>query len=168
MICVTAGVATGYAHGYAKAWWLRHRRHSTRVVDGLELGGHGPSLVQVQAAADRLLAKLSLAYGDFDAAELWDSGAATSMTAWLSDRTGMVSGDAARLSRSAKRLRVLPLTAAAAVDGRLSAGRCGPSWPGCLLPRWGSWPSTRPRWCPSWPHVDGRRGLGHGPLGRPG
>ncbi len=38
-----------------------------QVVDGLEIGLDGAELAQVQAAADRLLAKLGVAYGDFDA-----------------------------------------------------------------------------------------------------
>ncbi len=93
------------------------------VVDGLEIGLDGAELAQVQAAADRLLAKLGVAYGDFDAGELWDLDAATSMTAWLRDRAGMAGGDAARVVRSARRLRALPVTSAAALDGTLSAGQ---------------------------------------------
>ncbi len=93
------------------------------VVDGLELGVHGPSLVQVQAAADRLLAKLSLAYGAFDHAELWDLDAATSMTAWLRHHASLTKREAARVASRAKRLRSLPVTASAWQAGELSAGQ---------------------------------------------
>ncbi|MGI9120803.1 MAG: hypothetical protein ACR2G7_11900 [Acidimicrobiales bacterium] len=49
--------------------------------------------------------------------------AATSMTAWLQDRARMTRGDAARSVASAKRLRAVPLTSAAATDGALSGGQ---------------------------------------------
>jgi hypothetical protein len=37
------------------------------AVNGLEIGLDGAELVQVQRAADRLSAKLGVAYGEFDA-----------------------------------------------------------------------------------------------------
>ena len=47
------------------------------AVDGLELGLDGAELVRCQRALDRLSAKLGAAYGDFDAADLWDVDGAT-------------------------------------------------------------------------------------------
>jgi hypothetical protein len=44
------------------------------------------------------------------------------MTAWLRDHATMAGGEATRVLRSARRLRGLPVTAAAALDGSLSAG----------------------------------------------
>ncbi|MBA3956300.1 MAG: DUF222 domain-containing protein, partial [Acidimicrobiia bacterium] len=92
------------------------------AVNGLELGLDGDELVACQRAADRLSAKLGVAYGEFDSLELWDLDAATSMTAWLRDHATMAGGEASRVLRSARRLRGLPVTAAAALDGSLSAG----------------------------------------------
>ena len=91
------------------------------AVNGLEIGLDGAELVQVQRAADRLSAKLGVAYGDFDALELWDADAATSMTAWLREFADMAGGEATRVVRSARRLRGLPVTAVAALDGRTAA-----------------------------------------------
>ncbi|MDP8954820.1 MAG: 13E12 repeat family protein [Actinomycetota bacterium] len=45
------------------------------------------------------------------------------MTAWLGDHAGMAGGDAARVVRSARCLRDLPVTSAAALDATLSAGQ---------------------------------------------
>ena len=92
------------------------------AVEGLELDVDGDELVAAQRCVDRLAAKLALAYGDFDAHQLWDLDGATSMTAWLGARGAMASGDAARTG-AARRLRSLPVTAAAAVDATLSAGQ---------------------------------------------
>jgi hypothetical protein len=93
------------------------------AVDGLVLGLDGAELASTQRTLDRLSAKLVVAYGDFDAAELWDLDAATSMTAWLRDHAGLAGGDASRALRLARRLRALPVTAAAALDGTLSSGQ---------------------------------------------
>ncbi len=92
------------------------------AVEALELGLDGDELVACQRTGDRLSAKLGVAYGEFDALELWDLDAATSMTAWLRDHATMAGGEATRVVRSARRLRGLPVTAAAALDGSLSAG----------------------------------------------
>ncbi len=97
------------------------------AVDGMVLGLDSTELTSTQRILDRLSAKLVVAYGDFDAAELWDLDAATSMTAWLRDHAGLAGGDASRALRLARRLRVLPVTAAAALDGTLSGASCGPS-----------------------------------------
>ncbi len=93
------------------------------AVDGLRIGLDRAELGQVQRAVDRLSAKLVAAYGEFDAAELWDLDAATSMTAWLGEHGNMSGGDAARVLRQVRRLRELPVTSGAALDGTLSAGQ---------------------------------------------
>ena len=93
------------------------------AVEGLVLGLDSTELTSAQRILDRLSAKLVMAYGEFDAAELWDLDAATSMTAWLRDHAGLAGGDASRALRLARRLRVLPVTAAAALDGTLSVGQ---------------------------------------------
>ena len=93
------------------------------AVEGLELRLDGDELVAAQRCVDRLVAKLALAYGDFDAHQLWDLDGATSMTAWLGDRSAMAAGDAARTVATGSRLRRLPVTATAAVDATLSGGQ---------------------------------------------
>jgi hypothetical protein len=75
------------------------------------------------SAPGRLLAKLVAAYGAFDAADLWDLDAATSMSAWLREQADLTGGDAARVLRLARGLRGMPVTAAAVLDGTLSAGQ---------------------------------------------
>ncbi|HVL03960.1 MAG TPA: hypothetical protein VM386_05945, partial [Acidimicrobiales bacterium] len=75
------------------------------AVDGLEISLDGAELVQCQRAADRLIAKLGVAYGEFDAAELWDVDGATSMTAWLREFASLAGADASRVLRRARRLR---------------------------------------------------------------
>lgn len=93
------------------------------AVGDLSLGVDADELVRAQRCVDRLSASLALAYGEFDSAELWDLDGATSMTAWLAERCGMGGADAGSALRRARLLGRLPVTAAAAVDGTLSAGQ---------------------------------------------
>ena len=80
-------------------------------------------LIEAFALADRLNAKLLTAVGEHDVAELWRNDGATSMTAWLRHHTRRSGRDAARCARTARRLRELPVTAAAYRDGALSGGQ---------------------------------------------
>jgi hypothetical protein len=114
------------------------------AVNGLELGLDGDELVACQRAADRLSAKLGVAYGEFDALELWDVDAATSMTAWLREFSGLAGGEATRVLRSARRLRGLPSPPRLRSTALCRPGRCGPSWPTCRTPPPSCSPSTRP------------------------
>lgn len=59
------------------------------AVKDLELSLDGAELARCQHLLDRLSAKVGAAYGDFDAAALWDLDGATSMTTWLGDRAGV-------------------------------------------------------------------------------
>lgn len=93
------------------------------AVEGLEIGLDGAELARAQSLVDRFSAKLSAAYGDFDAAGLWDLDSATSMTAWLRHHAGMTKREAAHATSRAKRLRGLPATAAAWHAGELSGGQ---------------------------------------------
>jgi hypothetical protein len=92
------------------------------AIDDLELPADGRVLTEAFALADRLNAKLLDAVGEHDAAELWRNDGATSMTAWLRHHTRRSGRDAARCARTARRLRQLPVTAAAYRDGVLSSG----------------------------------------------
>jgi hypothetical protein len=93
------------------------------AIDELELPVDGPVLAQAFALADRLNAKLLVAVGEHDAAEVWRDDGATSMTAWLRHHARRSGSDAARCARTARRLRALPVTAAAYGDGVLSSGQ---------------------------------------------
>jgi Domain of unknown function (DUF222) len=93
------------------------------AIDGLDLAVDSVVLVEAFALADRLNAKLLAAAGEYDAAELWHNDGATSMTAWLRHQTRHSGRDAARCTRTARRLRQLPVTAAAYRDGGLSGGQ---------------------------------------------
>jgi hypothetical protein len=93
-----------------------------QAIDDLELPVDSGVLTEAFALVDRLNAKLLVAVGEHDAAELWRNDGATSMTAWLRHHTGRSGRDAARCARTARRLRQLPVTAAAYRDGVLSSG----------------------------------------------
>jgi hypothetical protein len=93
-----------------------------RAVDGLDLPVDSGVLTEAFALADRLNAKLLAGVGEHDAAELWRNDGSTSMTAWLRHHTGRSGRDAARCAKTARRLRQLPVTAAAYRDGVLSSG----------------------------------------------
>src|SRR5437868_12488198 len=75
---------------------------------------------------DREQAEVAVMIAEFDATGGWDADAATSMVAWLKDHARMSGGDAHRLVQLAKRLRQLPVVAAAWAAGELSSGQ-GPA-----------------------------------------
>jgi Domain of unknown function (DUF222) len=93
------------------------------AIDHLELPVDSAVLTEAFALADRLNSKLLAAVGEHDAAELWRNDGATSITAWLRHHTRRSGRDAARCSKTARRLRELPVTAAAYCDGMLSDGQ---------------------------------------------
>ena len=93
------------------------------AIDELDLPVDGAVLAEAFALADRLDAKLLAAVGEYDAGEVWRNDGATSMTAWLRHHTRRSGRDAARCARTARRLRVLPVTARAFRDGVLSGGQ---------------------------------------------
>jgi hypothetical protein len=93
------------------------------AIDRLDLPVDGPVLAEAFALADRLNGKLLAAVGQHDRAEVWRNDGATSMTAWLRHHTGRSGRDAARCTRTARRLLALPVTAAAYADGVLSGGQ---------------------------------------------
>jgi Domain of unknown function (DUF222) len=93
------------------------------AIDRLDLPADGAVLAEAFRFMDRLNAKLLAAVGEHDAAEVWRNDGATSMTAWLRHHTGRSGRDAARCAKTARRLRVLPVTAGAYRDGALSGGQ---------------------------------------------
>jgi hypothetical protein len=92
------------------------------AIDDLDLPADSGVLTEAFVLVDRLNAKLLAAVGEHDAVELWRNDGATSMTAWLRHHTRRSGRDAARCARTARRLRQLPVTAAAYRDGVLSSG----------------------------------------------
>jgi Domain of unknown function (DUF222) len=93
------------------------------AINNLDLPVDNAILSEAFTLADRLNAKLLAAVGGHDAAELWRNDGATSMTAWLRHHARQSGRDAARCTRTARRLRELPVTAAAYHDGVLSGGQ---------------------------------------------
>jgi hypothetical protein len=81
------------------------------------------AVVRVLGIAERLVALAHEAIGDLDADEAWRDEGATSMTAWLRQGARQSQRDANRCAKTARRLRDLPVTAAAYRDGVLSAGQ---------------------------------------------
>jgi Domain of unknown function (DUF222) len=111
-----------YAVGHAQAG-QQHPRTLAGAIDDLDLPTDGVVLTEAFALADRLNAKLLAAVGEHDAAEVWRNDGATSMTAWLRHHTRQSGRQAARCTKTARRLRELPVTAAAYRDGVLSGGQ---------------------------------------------
>ena len=93
------------------------------AIDGLNLPVDNDLLAQAFELADRLNAKLVAAVGEHDGAEVWRNDGATSMTAWLRHRAQSTSRDATLATKTARRLRQLPVTSAAYGEGRLSGGQ---------------------------------------------
>jgi hypothetical protein len=93
------------------------------AIEDLDLPVDGSVLAEAFALTDRLNAKLLAAVGEHDAAEVWRNDGATSMTAWLRHHTRKSGRQAAGCTRTARRLRELPVTATACRDGVLSGGQ---------------------------------------------
>jgi uncharacterized protein DUF222/HNH endonuclease len=94
-----------------------------RAIDELEIPVDREALVSSCRLLDQLTAKVVQAVGDYDAAEMWHVDGATSMTAWLRAHTDRVAQDASWMTRTASRLRQLPVTASAYRGGSLSTGQ---------------------------------------------
>lgn len=93
------------------------------AIEGLDLAVDAGELTEALRLRDRFEAKVTLALAAFDDAELWDEDGSVSAAAWLRIHAGIVHGDAARLVRTARRLRILPAIAAAWVQGELTGGQ---------------------------------------------
>jgi hypothetical protein len=93
------------------------------AIETLDIPIDGSALVRVLALRDQLDARIAEAIGAFDAHGLWDIDAATSMTAWLVSSASMTRRAATRLASVSRRLRQLPVCAAAYGDGTLSGGQ---------------------------------------------
>ena len=92
------------------------------AVARLDLAVDDAELAAVLAVRDRLDARIATAVRAVDAASMWDTAGATSMTAWMADRGRTARPRAAREVRVARLVARLPVTAAAWADGRLFTG----------------------------------------------
>jgi 5-methylcytosine-specific restriction protein A len=93
------------------------------TIKALDLPASGDALVAGFEALDLLTAQLLKTVGEIDASDGWRAEGATSATAWLRHRTRQSRRDASRCARAARRLRDLPVTAAAYREGALSGGQ---------------------------------------------
>ena len=80
-------------------------------------------LREVLGEIDRLQARAAGLAGEVDAAQLFELDGAVSLVGWLVDQARMTSGDAARLAKTARRCRQLPVMAEAWATGELSGGQ---------------------------------------------
>lgn len=93
------------------------------AIEGLDpshIGCSASLLAQACASLDRLQAVVVDAIGSFDAQGLWAIDNSVNMTGWLKSFAHVSASTGANWTAMAKRLRDLPLTAAAVRDGRLS------------------------------------------------
>ena len=79
----------------------------------------GDAILEKLELIDRLSAEVAVALADFDPAV----DGAVSVTGWLRDRAGMTNAAASALARTPERLRSLPVTREAWLDGSLSGGQ---------------------------------------------
>ena len=92
------------------------------AVDELSVPVDGRALTQLLGVVDQLMAKVASAVGEFDHLAMWELDGATSMRAWLRD-AGLTTAEATRLVSTARRVRSLPVVAAAWESGELSGGQ---------------------------------------------
>src|SRR5688572_12902296 len=94
-----------------------------QAIEETEIPADPAALTKALALLDQLQAKVSDAVGRVDEAKLWEADAATSMTGWLRTFGSRSRRDADRAAKTARRLRSLPLMAAAWRDGTLTGGQ---------------------------------------------
>lgn len=78
---------------------------------------------QLDAQRSRVEVAMARAVAAWDARMVWANDGATSGTAWLASRCELSRGSAATLVRTARRLRLMPLTEAAAGRGELGGAK---------------------------------------------
>jgi hypothetical protein len=93
------------------------------AVEALELPAGPRALEEAIFLADRLAAKISSALGSFDEGQGWGHDGSLSLTAWAAYHGRMSRREAHREAVRARRLRCLPGTSLAWLEGRLSAGQ---------------------------------------------
>jgi hypothetical protein len=93
------------------------------AIDTLEVSPSGDALAEAWRQHDRLTAKLTLATAAFDKSGDWALDGSASMTGWLRVHVDMTNTTANRVLRTGRRVRALPHTATAWLDGRLSDGQ---------------------------------------------
>jgi hypothetical protein len=93
------------------------------MIKALDIPVSGEALVTSFELIDLLTARVLEVVGVFDVGEGWRAEGATSATAWLRDKIRQSRRDASRCARTARRLRELPVTAAAYREGSLSGGQ---------------------------------------------
>ena len=91
------------------------------AIDTFTVSCNPMDLVRAFQLFDRFRALLVQVVGGFDAQQLYELDGATSMTAWLRTHARQSGATAGSFVNQARRLRSLPLTEAAALDGTLSA-----------------------------------------------
>jgi uncharacterized protein DUF222/HNH endonuclease len=93
------------------------------AIDTLDVPVDGDALAEVLALRDRFEARLVEAVCAFDDTSEWDRAeGCASLAAWLRIVGRMTAGEASRLARTARRLRVLPTLRAAWLTGTVSGG----------------------------------------------
>lgn len=92
-----------------------------KAIDTITVSHNPDDLAELFGPFDRLRAVLVRAVGEFDAHQSWQLDGATSMASWLRQHTRQTGATASGFVHQARRLRSLPVTEAAALDGTLSA-----------------------------------------------
>ena len=98
-------------------------RQLAEAIEALSLPVDTDVLAELLSLIDRVLAKAARLAGEIDAAQLWELDGATSLTAWCRRYADMTNAGAAALSKTARRIHRLPVTAAAWESGALSSGQ---------------------------------------------
>lgn len=93
------------------------------AIENLVVPAESDALAEVFHLYGRLGAKAALAAAEFDHAGGWELDGSASMTAWMRVQLQMTNEQANRILRRGRRVRLLPATAAAWEDGRLSSGQ---------------------------------------------
>lgn len=94
-------------------------------MDGVLRAADGPgeAIITLFELADRVHAALLHQVGAFDAAEGWKADGAYSFACWLRARADASRAESLQLERFASRLRTMPATEAAVIDGKLPVAK---------------------------------------------
>jgi hypothetical protein len=95
----------------------------TEAIRAYEPVADPADLIELCAAFDLLRARLAVSVDLVEQSGVWATDGAVSMTAWLTHHCRLSRRVAGSLRRVGRRLRDLPVTARAGMDGELSAGQ---------------------------------------------
>ena len=93
------------------------------AVENPLVPAHGAALVDCFQQYDQQWAAVTMGVAEVDRSGEWELDGSVNMAAWMREHLQVTTQTANRMIKTARRLRDLPVTAAAWLEGELSSGQ---------------------------------------------